>query len=201
MIHKLYALVSDWDYRDAQGVEPAMPIVEALRSIDSLEDVTGYLCDRSNLKRKYPLTMDVGADLTDPDIYITQISTPSLMLKDSAEYTQRTQAGELYYTLYEQVGTYMLTWLGFSEDEVAQVIENAFALEALMAEHIKPTAAQYQADYFTSLLNYYSPKELEALAGGFPILDMLQAYGFKIINNENRQRNSGKQNQKGGQRK
>lgn len=180
LVHKLYALVSDWDYRDAQGVEPAMPVIEALRSIDSLEAVTGYLCDRSNLKRNYPLTMSVGADLTDPDIYITQIGTPSLMLQDSAEYAERTQAGELYYTLYEQLGTYVLTRLGYSEDKAAQVIENAFALETLMAEHIKPMSTHYQADYFASLLNYYSPEELEALAGDFPILDMLQAFGLKV---------------------
>ena len=122
LVHKLYALVSDWEYRDAQGVEPAMPVIEALRSIDSLEAVTGYLCDRSNLKRNYPLVMSVGADFTDPDIYITQIGTPSLMLRDSAEYTERTQAGELYYTQYEQLGTYLLTRLGYSEDEAAQVI-------------------------------------------------------------------------------
>ncbi|MBQ8962564.1 MAG: M13 family metallopeptidase [Clostridia bacterium] len=180
LVNKLYALVSDWDYRDAQGVEPAMPVIEALRSIDSLEAVTGYLCDRSNLKRNYPLTMSVGADFTDPDIYITQIGTPSLMLQDSAEYAERTQAGELYYTLYEQLGTYVLARLGYSEDEAAQVIENAFALEALMAEHIKPMSTHYQADYFASLLNYYSPEELEALAGDFPILDMLQAFGLKV---------------------
>ena len=180
LVHKLYALVSDWEYRDAQGVEPAMPVIEALRSIDSLEAVTGYLCDRSNLKRNYPLVMSVGADFTDPDIYITQIGTPSLMLRDSAEYTERTQAGELYYTQYEQLGTYLLTRLGYSEDEAAQVIENAFALEALMAEHIKPMATHYQADYFASLLNYYTPEELEALAGDFPILDMLQAFGYQV---------------------
>ena len=180
LVHKLYTLVSDWDYRNAQGVEPAMPMMEALRSIDSLEAVTGYLCDRNNVKRFYPLTMSVGADFIDPDVYISQIGTPSLMLQDSAEYTERTQAGELYYTLYEQIGTYMLTRLGYSEEETAQVIENAFAFEALMAAHIKPMATHYQADYFTSLLNYYTPKELEALAGDFPILDMLQAYGLKV---------------------
>ena len=180
LVHKLYSLVSDWEYRDAQGVEPAMPVIEALRNIDSLEAVTGYLCDRSNLKRNYPLVMSVGADFTDPDIYITQIGTPSLMLKDSAEYTERTQAGELYYTLHEQLGTYVLTRLGYSEDEAAQVIGNAFALDALMAEHIKPMATHYQADYFASLLNYYNPEELEALAGDFPILDMLKAYGFQV---------------------
>lgn len=180
LVHKLYALVSDWDYRNAQGVEPAMPIMEAIRNIDSLEAMTAYLYDRNNLKRYYPLTMSVGADFINPDVYITQIGTPSLMLRDSAEYKERTQAGELYSALYEQLGTYMLQRLGLSEEETAQVIKNAFAFEALLAEHIKPMATHYEADYFTSLLNYYSPEELEALAGGFPILDMLRAYGLKV---------------------
>lgn len=180
LVHKLYRLVSDWNYRNEQGVKPAIPVIEAIRSIDTLEAVTNYLCDRNNLKRFYPLTMSVGADFTDPDIYITQIGTPSLILKDSAEYTERTQAGELYYTQSEQLGTYMLMQLGYGEEEAAQAIGNAFAFESLMAQHIKPTATHYQADYFTSLLNYYNPEELKALAGDFPILDMLQAYGLKI---------------------
>lgn len=137
LVHKLYALVSNWEYRDAQGVEPAMSTMEAIQGIDSLEAVTGYLCDRNNLMRFYPLTMAVSADFIDPDIYITQIGTPSLMLQDSAEYTGRTQAGELYYTLYEQLGTYILTRLGYSDDETAQVIENAFAFDALMARHCR----------------------------------------------------------------
>ena len=179
LVHKLYALVSDWDYRNAQGVEPAMPIINAIRSIDSLEALTAYLYDRNNLLRYYPLTMSVGADFVNPDIYITQIWTPDLMLSDSAEYKERTQAGELSYALYEQLGTYMLQRLGFSGEEAARVIGNAFAFDALMAEHIKPTATHYQADYFASILNYYSPEELEALAGGFPILDMLREYGLK----------------------
>lgn len=180
LVHKLYTLVSDWDYRDAQGVEPAMPTMEAIQGIDSLEALTNYLYDRNNLMRFYPLTMAVGADFTNPDIYMTQIGTPSLMLNDSAEYAERTQAGELYHALSEQLGTYMLTRLGYGEEEAAQVIENAFAFEALMAAHIKPTATHYQADYFTSLLNYYSPEELAELAGDFPILDMLQAFGLKV---------------------
>ena len=180
LVHKLYALVSDWDYRNAQGVEPAMPTMEAIRGIDSLEALTNYLYDRNNPSRFYPLVMSVDTDLINPDIYMTQIGTPSLMLTDSAEYTERTQAGELYQALYEQLGMYMLTRLGYSDEDAAQVIENAFSFEALMAAHIKPTSTHYQADYFTSLLNYYSPEELEALAGGFPILDMLQAFGLKV---------------------
>ncbi len=179
LVHKLYALASDWDYRNAQGVEPALPVMKAIRGIDSLEAFTGYLCDRSNIKRFYPLGMAVAADLTDPGIYITTISAPVLLLRDSAEYAARTQAGELNHTIYEQLGTYMLMRLGYSGDEAAQAVANAFAFEALMAAHIRPAAARYQADYFASRLNYYTPEELEALAGNFPILDLLRAFGLQ----------------------
>ncbi len=179
LVHKLYALASDWDYRNAQGVEPALPVMKAIRGIDSLEAFTGYLCDRSNIKRFYPLGMAVAADLTDPGIYITTISAPVLLLRDSAEYAGLTPAGELNHTIYEQLGTYMLMRLGYSGDEAAQAVANAFAFEAQMAAHIRPAAARYQADYFASMLNYYTPEELEALAGSFPILDLLRAFGLQ----------------------
>ena len=179
LVHKLYALASDWDYRNAQGVEPVMPVMKAIRSIDSLEALTAYLLDRSNIKRFYPLGMAVSADLTNPDINITIIGAPTLLLQDAAEYTALTQAGQLNYTLYEQLGTYMLTRLGYSGDEAASAVANAFAFEGLMAAHMKPAAARYQADYYASVLNYFSPEELSALAGSFPVLDMLRAFGLQ----------------------
>ena len=180
LVSKLYKLVTDWDYRNAQGVAPALPVMASIRAIDSLEALTEYLLTRSNTNRYYPLAIGVGADLIDPDVYITQISTPSLMLKDSAEYTERTQTGELYYAMNQQLGMLMLQKLGYTEAEAAKVIENAFAFEALLAAHIKPMATHYQADYYMSLLNYYTTEELTALAGDFPITEMIQAYGFKV---------------------
>ena len=179
LVHTLYALASDWDYRNAQGIEPARPVMEALLGIKSLEDLTGYLCDRENLMRFYPLSMRVVVDYTDSEFYISRIGPPDLMLRDSAEYAERTQAGELYFSLNQRLGMFMLRRLGFSEEEAAGVVEKAFAFETLMAEHIRPNSAQYEADYRASLLNYYSPDELEALAGNFPILDMIRAYGLK----------------------
>lgn len=180
LVRNVYRLVTDWDYRNAQGVEPAMREINAIRAIDSLQALTGYLSTDTYLCRYFLVQPSVSADLIDPSVYITQIAAPSLMLQDSAEYAQRTQAGEIYYTVGQRVARYMLERMGFSEAEAGDIIENAFAFEALLAEHIKPMATHYQADYFASLLNYYSPEELQALAGDYPILDMIRAYGLKV---------------------
>lgn len=45
-----------------------MPVMEAIRSIDSLETLTAYLYDRSNLSRYYPLAM--AAVETYPKIFV-----------------------------------------------------------------------------------------------------------------------------------
>ena len=173
LVHKLYRLATDWDYRNARGTEPAMPTVSAIQAIGSLEDVTAYLYNRENPFRFLPLGAAVGTDLADPTRYISQIAAPRLMLQDSAEYAARTPAGELYYAISQQIGSFMLQRLGFSEEESARIIENAFAFEAKMAAHIRPAADQYAPDYLSSLMNYYTPEELEQLAGDFPIMEMM----------------------------
>ena len=96
--------------------------------LQAVEAASDYLCDRNKLCRYYPLDMDVHADETSPDIYNTQIDVPSLMLNDSVEYTGRSQAGELRYTRYEQIGRALLTRLGCSEEEAAPVTDNAIGL-------------------------------------------------------------------------
>ena len=59
LVSKLYKLVTDWDYRNAQGVAPALPVMASIRAIDSLEALTEYLLTRSNTNRYYPLAIGV----------------------------------------------------------------------------------------------------------------------------------------------
>ena len=60
LVHKLYALITDWDYRNAQGVEPAKPIMEAINAIDSLDTLSAYLYNRDNAERFFPIQFGVG---------------------------------------------------------------------------------------------------------------------------------------------
>ena len=49
LVHKLYALTSDWDYRNAQGLSPALPYMQAIAAIDSLDALMKYLCSGDRL--------------------------------------------------------------------------------------------------------------------------------------------------------
>ena len=178
LVHKLYRLVSDWDYRNNLGVEPAMNWKNAIMSIDSMDTLMSYIYSDENLSRYVPFQPAVGADMLDPSVNITIIASRELLLKDSEEYTNRTETGELYYELNHKISNYILQRLGFSEKEADDAFENAIALETLLAAYIRPQSAQYSPDYLESLLNYYDREQLAELAGSFPILDMLDAAGY-----------------------
>ena len=177
LVHKLYRLASDWDYRDALGLEPAEKWMKAILSIDSLDALMSYLHSDENLTRSILFTSAVAADMLDPDVYTTLIVAPTLMLQDSAEYTERTEAGEQAYEKNRQISDYILRRLGLNEEEAAAAFDNAIAYETLLASHIQPQSAQYSPDYLMSILNYYDRDQLAELAGDFPILDLLNVVG------------------------
>ena len=47
LVRKYYDLLMDWDTRDAQGVSPAMPYINEIRAIDSLEAMTARFADET----------------------------------------------------------------------------------------------------------------------------------------------------------
>ena len=185
LVRKLYQMLVDWDDRNAQGVEPLMPEISAIRAADSLESLYACMFSPEKLVQILPAGISVEADLLDASINITCVAPVSLLLGDSAEYTARTRSGELYYNQYQQISHYALLRLGFSEEEAVAAFENAIAFETLLAAHIKPDADHYLPDYAQSLMNYYNEQELADLAGAFPLLDLIRAkglYGGKRFN-------------------
>ena len=122
LVHKLYALVSDWDYRDAQGIGPAKPYMDAIRDIDSLDDLYDYMCSDNNLMQLYPFTINVDADPVDSLVYILYADPTGLTLASEEEYRNRTALGDLFYNEAKQIAGYMLVRLGYSEEEASEML-------------------------------------------------------------------------------
>ena len=176
LVHKLYALVSDWEYRNAQGVEPAKPYMDAIRDIDSLDELYDYMCSEYNLMQLYPFTMNVDADPVDSLVYITYVDPSGLTLATEEEYRNRTEVGDLFYDEAKQVAEYMLVRLGFGEEEASEMFENSIAYEALLAEVIPPD--KHERGKTTGAKDCYTLGEFTKMSGGVPVGQMLEAAGL-----------------------
>ena len=176
LVHKLYALVSDWDYRDAQGVEPAKPYMDAIRDIESLDDLYDYMCSDKNLMQLYPFTVNVDADPVDSLVYILYADPAGLTLATETEYKNRTAVGDLFYDEAKQLAECMLVRLGYSEEEASEMFENSIAYEALLAE-VFPSD-RHERGRQTGAEDCYTLEEFTEMAEGFPVDRMLEASGL-----------------------
>ena len=171
LVHKLYALTSDWDYRNAQGISPALPYMQAIAGIDSLDAVMKYLCSEDRLTYLVPFNTYLEPNGKGAAVYAVKLDPVPLMLEDPEEYVERTEYGQAEYDRLRQIVAYMLGRLGHSESEIDSILDNAIAFEALLASCC--TAESRDSDK-----DDYTPEALSDLAGSFPILDVLRAIGM-----------------------
>ena len=173
LVRKLYGLVLDWDSRNALGADAIRSYVEAVSSIQTLEELTDYMISDENVFMLEPSYYDVSPDPAHSDVYTAVLYPLPLIMGDSAQYAQRTAFGELLYGMSRDSTLLVLEKLGYGPEEAQAVFDRAFEFDTLIAPHIKPNDVHYEADYLESSLNYYSREELTALCGAYPMADIL----------------------------
>ena len=168
LVHKLYAMTGDWEYRNAQGLSPALPYLQAIAGIDSLDALLKYLCSEDRLTSTVPFNAHIAPDETSLAIYTVYVEPLGLMLEEPEEYVERTEYGQEEYDHYRQIAGYMLGRLGHSESEIDSVLDHAIAFEALLAKSCTDSSQDVAE-------GEYTPEALSELAGSFPILDVLRS--------------------------
>lgn len=198
LVRRYYNLLMDWDARDALGVEPAMPYVNELLSIDSLEAMTAWFAgkDRGGLTAfaseggtggsggcLFAYNMSTSAD--DPTARVLTISPVGLSLGDPAEYKELSENGRVTKEAVTASWTALLNHLGFSEAETAKMIENTFALEALLAAQQADLEAHKNPANIASFRNPTDLAGIEAMCGTFPAGEILKGWGMDQVSQYN----------------
>ena len=180
VLRKYYALSSDWDYRNSQGVEPLRPYIEDIESISSMDELYAYFMDlERNPLALAPIKVEVVTNFhtnTHPDINLVIVDIPDLSLCDNMgrpHYTDLNSADVL--ELYEVVSNqakYMLQKLGYSEKEAEEILRNCFIWEkkvSLATDNIDTTTIEKYTQEWDKVV---------AGTGSFPLEQILNAWGY-----------------------
>ena len=134
LCRELYQTWMDWDQRNALGMEPVMARVKDIRSIQSIEELSAFLCDEER-SRNVPAFLSCvnSVDLNDASSYVVDVVNDGLLMQDSAEYEKRTEQGERYEKAFGELGAVMLKKAGFSQEEAEKVLEQVLELETELA--------------------------------------------------------------------
>ena len=180
VLRKYYALSSDWDYRNSQGVEPLKPYIADIESISSMDELYAFFGDlERNPLALAPITVDVMDSYhikEYPDINLTIIDTPKLSLQ--------APNGQFYYDkinaastleMYEQVENrvlYMLEALGYPESDAKKIFKSCLKWEKAVASSTVDMTLEDVAK------STKTKDEAANIAGKFPLIKLLDDWGF-----------------------
>ncbi|MCR5687879.1 MAG: hypothetical protein K6G58_07665 [Lachnospiraceae bacterium] len=177
-------LILDWDAREKLGVSEIEDMYRRLTGIGSIDDLNSLYEDKESLSELFAFFgWGTSTGFNDPDSYIVAVSTPGLLLDDSAEYKERTEYGDMLYSYRKDVFVYMAERMGMAEDDAAKCFDDAIAFEGRLAEKIYTTMETKRDDYFEKVNNEMKLEDLTGRCKNFPIGMLLDVSGYSYDGN------------------
>ena len=175
-----YKMWLDWEARDAAGVEPLRSVVAPLLAVKTLEDMTKYLSDPETTIRALPLcSAFTAANPNDADSNAVYIAPPGLVFQDPMYYDYLEADSWFTQPRYMNAAGYMLTRLGYSDEERDQILQDSYAFECDMASSMMTTAEKNAEDAAIRSNKPRTLQELEKEQGSFPLTGMLAGAGVE----------------------
>ena len=183
LIQNYYRQYLDWESRNKAGLEPIMPAVDALRAVETMEDLQSFLLsdtyDRFSTQDAPPLVPVGLSNYTkNSDLYQVNLGPTPLLLEDSAEYKNLTANGKRVKKQKETLVSYMLGRIGMTDEEAQKVIDNVNRLDAALAEHIRAAADVNDPSFIQSSVNPVTMDELKELSPGYPVAQIMEQKGW-----------------------
>lgn len=178
----LYHNYLNQEARNKQGIEPIKPSWNKIKAVNNLDGLDVFLNDvyQGNLLGLYCL--GIGSDFKDSNQKILTLSSTSLLLGEADYYdkpTEQSKVVEVAYTNYLQK---MLVLMGYSKEEAAQKVKDAYAFEKLVTPYILgQEEVTKMSNVYEVMYNVYTLDELDKLAPNLELKEHIkQMYGDKV---------------------
>ena len=173
----LYKKVLDKERRNREGVAPALPLLDRIRAIKTVEELNAAAPELLPLDFDLPLRMGVEADMQDATKHSFIVLGPDIILPDTSYYAEDNESGRQLLALYADMAAKVLAFTPLSGEEQKRYLEDALAFDALVAKKVK---SQLEWSEYYKCHNPMSADEVAELVAPFDIKGLLRAlYGEK----------------------
>ena len=172
----LYKSYLDKESRNKQGITPIKPYIDEIKAIKNLSELDAYLSDPIKSSMVSLIPLGVSPDLKDSNKYAFYSYSTSLMLGDSDYYNKETEQGKKVEEATIDYLNKMLVLVGYSKEEAAQKVKDAFAFERMMsADIIGQDELSKTSNIYEKLYNVYSLEDLNKLTPHLKLADKIKA--------------------------
>ncbi len=180
VVSDLYNMSIDWDSRNAYGIEPIKPYIDAITNIDSVETLTQYLESNSSLGANLVSIMSDYSvkDSNTRALYIYELDT---IYSDPDDYKELSSYGKTEEKYSRSVSAYLLQRLGYTKNEAKKMYQSCIDFEAKLAPSNYSIDEQNDSNFTSKTIrNEYSLEKIQKIANDFPVVDILKSEGFDV---------------------
>lgn len=174
LVRTVYQSALDMDARNEAGLEPLAPYIQKVLEIETIDELTEYLCDSE---------YNLSVPLFTPQPMINPYNTEEYMLvivplgEDYEILGEKEQASDSIFAP-------VMKRLGIAEDEITAMNAGASALvtelNAVLTDLGEVGSSSAPVRY-AAMVNPYTVEEMEAIASRYPIAEIIEAKGYDKV--------------------
>lgn len=178
-IINLYKNTLNIDARNKQGIEPIKEMLEELRNIKTIDDLSALTPES---KVESPLIgFSCSVDLKDATKNALYIEPTALSLGNSDEYVKPTENSARIKSLAENYYNTVLILSGYTKEQAKSKVDNLFKFESTIASSIKgKEETSKNNNAIDEEYNVYTLDQLDSLAPNLRIKTIMK--NFKVDN-------------------
>ena len=167
----LYRKVLDTDRRNREGIAPALPLLERIRGIETVEELNAQAAELLVEGVDLPIRMEVTADMADATKHAFIVVGPDIILPDTTYYAEDNPAGKQLLGIWADMAANVLAFTPLSPEEQKQYLNDALAFDALVAKKVK---SQLEWSEYYKCHNPMAVAEVAAQVAPFDIQKLLK---------------------------
>mgnify|MGYP002671925998 FL=1 len=179
LVTRFYQLATDWEGRNNTGVEAAKPYIDAIQKIQTMEELTEYLCDTdNNLQQDIFGSIYMGTLSQDSSQYVVGIDEMTYLYPYPEDYQELSAYGAMLDTSNRAIAVYVLGKFGWTEEEAEAAYESCIDFEGAVTQYAYTEEEASSPELVQMTRNECSWDELEKQQGDFPMTQILESLGY-----------------------
>lgn len=174
---KIYKKVVDVARRNKEGIEPALPLLEKIKNVKSIEELNELSLELSLNSVALPFSYGVEPDMKDARKNSFVILGPDIILPDTSYYQEGNPVGAQLLGLWQNIATALLSKTPLSAEEQQLFLKDTIEFDALISKKVKSRLEW--ADYVKN----YNPMTVEEAAEVMKPFDFVKF--LKLIYKDN----------------
>ena len=163
---KFHRMATDFDKREAVGIEPVKPLIEEYKQLSSFSEFASKIAEYEMAVKPNAFPFGVSPDFMNAQLNVLWAEAPRIILPDTTYYTEDNEKGKELLGIWREMQEELLEKYGFTAEEIKDILDKVIALDAKLAKYV---LSSEESSEYVELYHPYDWEDFTKLAPELPL--------------------------------